>query len=50
MEKKIYLTPQIETIVLDCEISLAMESEEPPAFESVNQLNQNDNNNPYKTT
>ncbi len=51
MEKKIYSTPRIEIIVLDNEISLALESSPPvgPEETSTN-LPFNFNNNPFKGT
>ncbi len=40
MEKKIYCTPCIEIILLDNEISLALESSPPPGPSETHNLNQ----------
>lgn len=49
-EKKIYITPSIEMVKLDKDISLAMESDAPPGPGEV-KLNAPEyfNNDPYKT-
>lgn len=49
MEKKIYSTPRIDLIILDNEISLALESSPPVGPEELsNNLPFNFNNNPFK--
>ena len=51
--KRAYIVPQIERIVLDNEISLALESTPlappPGPFESMNQAPDYFNNDPFKT-
>ena len=48
--KRIYLQPQVECIMLDNEISLALESAPPAGPEEVNNnIPGNLNNDPFKT-
>jgi len=50
MEKRLYITPQIEQIELDNEISLALASD-PPVFEKINfsAAPEYFNNNPFSS-
>ncbi len=50
VQKRVYNKPFIETILLDCEISLSLESEVPPVLPNESLLNapQYFNNDPFK--